>query len=416
MRHLLFPGLIVVLAACGDPGATSSPAAEVTDSAGIRVVTTPPGDAVYAELAEEPALSIGDFAGPEEILFGDIESVARDVAGNLVVADDQALQIRVFDPEGNHLRSLGREGEGPGEFESLQGAWPVEDGGILAVDFRDITLFGADGTPVRTGRLLGPDRAAVLPIGLSGPGVLLSSASPYRFPTAAALSAEDVLRALLDDLNPPTFFIRHRLADGILIDTVAEWSNHRMAPVSSGERRDLGGGRFSQTVSMQIPFAPRSAAAGSPHGVAFTGGVDFEIDVFDGAGSLRIIARLDEAPPVLTDAHLEAYATSSGTRERTAASIRRSIESYRELPLPGALPGYMSLLIADTGEIWALRYAIRGARVRRWDIFAADGVYLGRVAVPASFRVEEVSRGQDLGVATDELGVERVQIRELTLK
>ena len=416
MKHLLFPGLVIAMAACADPAATSSPATEVTDSAGIRVVTTAPGDLVYAELAEEPALSIGDFTGPEETLFGDIESVARDAAGNLVVADNQALEIRVFDSEGRHLRSLGREGEGPGEFESLQGAWPVEDGSIVAADFRDITLFGADGTPVRTGRLVGPDRATVLPIGLSGPGVLLSTAIPYRFPSATALSAEDVLRALLDDLNPPVFFVRHRLADGILIDTVAEWSNRRTAPVSSGERRDLGGGRFSQTVSVQIPFAPRSAAAGSPHGVAFTGGVDFEIDVFDKAGSLRTIARLDEAPPVLTDAHLEAYATSSGTRERNAASIRRSIESYRELPLPESLPGYTSLLIADTGEIWAQRYAIRGARVRRWDVFAPDGVCFGRVSVPASFRVEEVSRGQILGVATDELGVERVQIRELILR
>lgn len=416
MRHLLFPGLVVAGAACADPAATSAPTAEVTDSAGIRVVTTAPGDLVYAELAEDPVLSIGDFTGPEEILFGDIESVARDVAGNLVVADDQALQIRIFDSEGRHLRSFGREGEGPGEFEALQGAWPVEDGSIVAADFRDITLFGADGTPVRTGRLLGPDRATVLPIGLGGPGTLLSRASPYRFPSAAALSAEDVMRALLDDLNPPVFFIRHRLADGILIDTLAEWSNRRTAPVSSGERRDLGGGRFSQTVSMGIPFAPRSAAAGSAHGVAVTGGVDFEIDIFDEAGSLHVIARLDEAPSVLTDGHLEAHATSSGTRERDAASIRRSIESYRELPLPESLPGYTGLLVADTGEIWARRYAIRGAPMLRWDIFAPDGIYLGRVVVPGSFRIEEVSGGEVLGVATDDLGVQRVQLRDLTLK
>lgn len=46
----------------------------------------------------------------------------------------------------------------------------------------------------------------------------------------------------------------------------------------------------------------------------------------------------------------------------------------------------------------------------RWDVFAADGFYLGRVDVPASFRIEEVGRGQALGVATDELGVERVQL------
>ena len=419
MRCLFVLGFVAASVACGESGTTSSSDAEVTDSAGIRVVSTPPGDLVYAELAEEPALSIGDFTGPEEILFGDIESVARDAAGNLVVADNQALEIRVFDSEGRHLRSLGREGEGPGEFESLQGAWPAEDGSIVAADFQDITRFGPEGTAVRTAGLLGPDRATVLPIGLGGSGLLLSRASPFNVPSPDALalsgSPEDVMRELLGDLNPPIYYIRHAL-DGVLVDTVAEVRIQRMAPVSSAETRDLGDGRFSQTVAMQIPFAPRAAAAGSSHGVAITGGRHFEIDVFGQDGSRLMIARLGEVPPVLTDAHLEAYVTHSGTRERDAASIRQTIESYRELPLPESLPGYTNVRFADTGEIWAVRYAIRGAPMLRWDVFAADGVYLGRVAVPTSFRIEEVTRSEALGVATDELGVERVQVRKLTLK
>lgn len=56
-----------------------------------------------------------------------------------------------------------------------------------------------------------------------------------------------------------------------------------------------------------------------------------------------------------------------------------------------------------------------GESISRWDCLAADGVYLGRVAVPTSFRIEEVGRGQALGVHTDVLGVQRVQLRDLTL-
>ncbi|MXX33924.1 MAG: hypothetical protein F4Z50_04090, partial [Gemmatimonadetes bacterium] len=92
--------------ACVDSGAPPQPAATVTDSAGIRIVTTPPGDLVYAELAAEPVLSIGEFSGPDELLFGRIQSVRRDAAGNLVVADGQAHQIRIFDPQGRHLQSV----------------------------------------------------------------------------------------------------------------------------------------------------------------------------------------------------------------------------------------------------------------------------------------------------------------------
>ena len=47
----------------------------------------PPNDAVYAEVAEEPALALDALDGPEELLFGRIASVDRDDQGNLVVAD-----------------------------------------------------------------------------------------------------------------------------------------------------------------------------------------------------------------------------------------------------------------------------------------------------------------------------------------
>ena len=47
------------------------------------------------------------------------------------------------------------------------------------------------------------------------------------------------------------------------------------------------------------------------------------------------------------------------------------------------------------------------------DVFHPDGRYLGRVDVPASFQVHAVNNGQLLGVHEDELGVQRVQIRDL---
>ena len=46
------------------------PLASVTDSAGIRAVRNAPADRLYAELVEAPILSIGEFSGPSELLFG----------------------------------------------------------------------------------------------------------------------------------------------------------------------------------------------------------------------------------------------------------------------------------------------------------------------------------------------------------
>ena len=159
-----------------------------------------------------------------------------------------------------------------------------------------------------------------------------------------------------------------------------------------------------------MPFSERSAAAGSEHGIAFISSADYEVRVFGTDGALRMLARLDESPPVRTDALLEAYATRSGTSDRDAAEIRDALERYRASPLPESLPGYTRILFTPDGGFWARRFVMPGAETARWDVFSPDGVHLGRVMVPASFRIEEIGASDVLGIARDALGVERVQI------
>ena len=413
MSRTVFLGSLLALLACGDSGAPPQSATTVSDSAGVRVVTTPSADLVYAALAEEPALSIGDFTGPEEILFGRIASARRDAAGNVVVSDDQALEIRIFDSEGRHLRSLGREGEGPGEFESLEGAWPVADGGIVAADLMldRITQFGPEGTATGTATFSGMEGLSGFPVGLAGPGMVLSGVRPPYVYSLASLSGspKDIVDAMIGgEENRRILFVRHRF-DGTSVDTVAEGRDALRASVSRGTGIEM------EVTTLTVPFSPRSVAAGSSHGVVVTDGAAYGVQVFGENGSLRLIARLDDPRPIRTDAHVERYARGS-LSESNERQIQDVIERYRQSPLPDSLPGYTDVLFTEEGEIWARRYRLPGESMARWDVFAPDGVYLGRVDVPASFRIEEVSRGQALGVHTDELGVQRVQLRALTLK
>ena len=413
MRRTVVVGVAIAIVACGESREITPSGVEVTDSAGTRIVTSPPREAVFADLAAEPALSIGLLDGPEELLFGDIESVARDAAGNLIVADGQALEIRIFGPDGGWLRSLGREGEAPGEFLTLRGAWPLADGTILALDTRldRITRFGAEGTTARTATLSSPDDLIVLPVGLGGPGAVLSTATAFGVPSSGSLagSLEDVMESMFARDREIVFFLRHGL-DGILLDTLAEGINPPLAVSSTGTGTDM------QVHMGQVPFAPRPIATGSEHGVAFTNGATYEIRVFNEAGDLRLIARLDEAPTVRTDEHLETWVRNPGGRERDEVWVRERLERYRSVELPESLPAYTLVLFADTGDLWAQRFRVRGESMDRWDVFSADGVHLGRVGVPASFRIEEISRGQVVGNAMDELGVERVEVRDLSFR
>lgn len=410
LKIVRFLPLALLAVSCGDSGTRSYSIVGVVDSAGVRIVTSAPTDAVYAETAAEPALVIGRLDGPQEYLFGTITAVARDERGNVVVGDSQANEIRVFDATGVHLRTLGGAGKGPGEFETLSDAWPVAGGNIVATDrgLDRITVFDSTGRVVETTRVeqLGGSEInlnSMFSRGTGGRGtvlheVTLRSASPVM---TGEGTFHSVMEAALGG-EPQVLYVRHRF-DGTLVDTVAEG---RTRPVIVSQ---LAGGAVSFA---QLPFAPTSSAAGSDRGIAVTGGLAYELSLFDPAGSLVMIARLEDQPPARTEEHLRVRAELEANERESPEEL---MEQYRGMPLPDTLPGYTKVRVADTGELWAERFRVTGEEVGRWDVFAGDGAYLGRVEVPASFAIQEISRSQLVGTIRDELDVQRVEIRDLLL-
>ena len=305
LHTVLFATLVAVVG-CGAPDASPDAGLQVTDSAGISVVTTAPVDESYARLAEEPALVVGELDGPEEYLFGRIASVARDGAGNLVVADSRAGEIRVFDARGRHLRTFGGTGEGPGEFRMLNGAWLVPNG-IAAVDGEQqrITRFGADGSLIATFRFTGiGEMGAFASMGMAGSGMALNQVRDMGMSSLEESSLEDAAEALEDE-GASVVFLRHGL-DGELVDTLARRPGEKML------MRTSGSGDMMSVDLLRVPFSRRPTAAGSARGSAVTGGGEYEVVLFGVAGEPSRIARLDEAPPPLTDEHLEAYVRGSG--------------------------------------------------------------------------------------------------------
>jgi len=201
-------------------------------------------------------------------------------------------------------------------------------------------------------------------------------------------------------------FIRRGL-DGGVVDTLARRPGEKTSTSTSGS------GDMVMVQLIVVPFSPRPSAAASRRAVAVTGGGLYEVALFDAAGEPSRILRLDEIPVPRTDEHLEAFVRNSGRREPDEESVRAMMDMYRDMPMPDRLPGYVDLLFADTGELWARRYLVPGGETTHWDVFGANGHYLGRAEVPATLRIQEVSRGQVVGIATGELGVERAAVRDL---
>lgn len=75
--------------------------------------------------------SIGVDLGDPNMIFGAIEGSLTGPDGNIAVLDRAACCIRVFSPDGEFLRQISREGNGPGELMSNAFLTITENGTLL---------------------------------------------------------------------------------------------------------------------------------------------------------------------------------------------------------------------------------------------------------------------------------------------
>jgi hypothetical protein len=75
---------------------------------------------------EEPVQGIGliqetTFGDTDEVFLGRIiETIAVDDAGRVFIADMTENTIHAYNPDGSYLQRIGREGQGPGEFQGIR--------------------------------------------------------------------------------------------------------------------------------------------------------------------------------------------------------------------------------------------------------------------------------------------------------
>jgi len=113
---------------------------------GVTVVNNP-GEPLYGELVFdlEEDLSIGR-EDDDNYLFFRIGDIKVDGDGNIYVFESGNKRVQKFDRDGNYLCTIGREGQGPGEYQ-----WPIElllddKTGIIGVmDMRKLIVFDKDG-------------------------------------------------------------------------------------------------------------------------------------------------------------------------------------------------------------------------------------------------------------------------------
>jgi hypothetical protein len=90
----------------------------------------------------------GDTDDPDEF-FGVIAEVLTDPDGNVYLLDAQLSEVKVYSADGEFLRVMGREGEGPGEFRRPSDAAFLPDGNLAVVQTAPgrIVMLTPEGEP-----------------------------------------------------------------------------------------------------------------------------------------------------------------------------------------------------------------------------------------------------------------------------
>ena len=399
-KRTIAPGTVAtlalaVVAAAGPPGCHSNASAQVTrDSAGIRIVENarPADDSRLAwRIGSEPAVSIGEVFGDEAYLLDQVSDAVILPDGRVVVANTGLNELRVYDAAGVHLATWGRRGQGPGEFLNLVGVdvWPGDS--VVAWDSRNraISVFDSGGTFGRSFVLESEPNRPLEP--------------RFAFSDGSFLGRHEVVTGLGHRRSKVSY--ERRDGDG------RRWRDYGTHDGVDSYTGTIGGGIIFREA---LPFSRGFHTAQWGDLVIINPDDEYHILAYDGTnGSLARIVRREHANRAPTGAEaeqeLERILERSPYDPRTLDMIR---DGFKDVPVVERFSAFRALLTDPLDHLWVRETTLpdvdRPAPL--WTVFDPEGRALGFVETPAGLTVFEFGADYVLGRATDEMGVESVEV------
>lgn len=344
-----------------------------------------PGEGAWGEsqawrLVEETRIGSADGEGAD--VFGWVVDVALDPLGRVWVADGQGNRISVFDSAGTHVRTIGRKGGGPEEFDGISGMDWAADGNLWVLDGGNMRFAVYD----TAGRFIATHRRDVNVVVSPWPLGFDKGGSLYDLGSFTGQEAE---RTSVVRFGPGL-----QARDTFRIPAFEE-------PVFEVTQQD-GGNRNITRVG--IPFAPNQQWRMDPEGfvwVAVTDRYRLTRHRFDGTVD-RVVERDARPLPVTAEQRQKALEGFGDFRQKGGR-----IDESR---IPRTHPVISGFFFGDDGHLWVI--PSRSTDVVA-DVFAPDGAYLGEVPLAGRILpspVPAIRAGRMAAVSMDEDGVPSVVV------
>ncbi len=384
---------------CGAGGDLNT--ATVRDSAGVMIVENSGG--MWQEgdawtVSPEPKVDIGVLEGTPEYQLFQVRDARRLANGNIVVVNG-GTELRFYDSNGEYLHTAGREGGGPGEFQSVGLVRPYQGDSLLTYDFGQVrvSLWDQEGNFGRSYKINPPgDFGFIIGEDLFSDGTLLAKA-PLVFRGGFS---EGAMR------NDEEFHLYS--TEGELIDTVG---------LFAGPDQFLRSARDGNNFMIELitpPFGRQTAMVVHGDKLYFGSGDSYEIERRGKDGTLELLIRRDTPNQAVTAADIDRFIETEVADIEDANDRRDRRELYQEMDIPETMPAYGDLKLDDLGNLWVADYDPDPDADLRWTVFDPDGRMLGQVVLPSGLDIKQIGDDFVLAVWRDEFDVEHVRLYELS--
>ena len=350
-------------------------------------------------LSPSPVLRIGDDADPNAT-FLRIRGLTRTPSGDILVPNSGTSELRLFSPAGAFIRSLSRQGQGPGELGYLANVYRSGDSLFvtesaprsapihvftLREGFRERSLISPSNAP----------RGATVVGRLSGGEFLVMTGAVIMHPVVGVLSRDTMPVGIL------------RGGPSGTVEWLGSFPNVTWLGFASPTARDgVGLVRFALGPALVTGISQDRIWIGD----SGTG----EIAIRDAKGAVVARAALPVQARAFSDAALERAkqrALAAATRPHDRASYEAL---YTPRYRPRRAPLFTRFIPASDGQMGVELFEEEDRAVARSVVVLdRNGIPRGQFVCPAGLVLHEIGADYALGVETDSDDVERVVMYRL---
>ncbi|SHE30537.1 6-bladed beta-propeller protein [Fodinibius roseus] len=337
------------------------------------------------------------FGNSEDVLIGNPSQLEADRSGRVYIGDSQQKSIHVFQPDGNYLSSIGREGQGPGEFQWI---------GNMQILSDELFIYDPNSHRLNVFRI--PENSNTAPeflhsVVISGdnfegiPEANFMSPRLYRIRNDGSLilfSRNSIFQYRQDpEFQGVTRYYLVNMEDETSIDTIFEM--------------DMPEHIVTEWFTIPAPFNARGLMALSSDDRIFSVWTDdILIKVHSPDG---VYERSFYYPFVNHDLNREDAINSMDDHEQLQKAVR-------SMELPKTWPALDRMFIDDKDRIW-IATIVDDLDIFEWWVMNEEGELLTRFNWPRSKQIVKVKNGKLYARKTEEeTGLEEIVRYDIKMK